>query len=105
MQDKTLYQYFLGLQSPRCTYGDRPCACTLFLLAILPLGHRAELDRKIEKFLRPNPTLIFTFVHNQKRRSLGMTRLSLRMDTADRFTVFVCKSGGLLPCHVKPEVV
>ena len=76
-----------------------------FLLAILPLGHRAELDRKIEKFLRPNPTLIFTFVHNQKRRSLGMTRLSLRMDTADRFTVFVCKSGGLLPCHVKPEVV
>ena len=38
----------------------------IFLLAILSLGHLAELDRKIEKFLEPNPTLFFTFVHNQE---------------------------------------
>ncbi|MFM7931405.1 MAG: hypothetical protein ACKO9Q_27185, partial [Pirellula sp.] len=77
----------------------------LLLLAILSLGDRAQLDRKIEKFLRPNPTLIFTFVHNQKHRSIGRACQRLRMDTADCFTVFVCQLGGLLLCHVKPEVV
>ncbi|MFM9064796.1 MAG: hypothetical protein ACKOOI_17425, partial [Pirellula sp.] len=51
--------------------GPAPAYAHLLLLAILSLGDRAELDRKIEKFLRPNPTLIFTFVHNQNHRSIG----------------------------------
>ncbi|MFM7929565.1 MAG: hypothetical protein ACKO9Q_17805, partial [Pirellula sp.] len=51
--------------------GTDPAYAHLLLLAILSLGDRAQLDRKIEKFLRPNPTLIFTFVHNQKHRSIG----------------------------------
>ena len=87
------------------TTGTDPAHARHVLLAILSIGHVAQIDRRIEKFLRPNPTLIFTFVHNQNHRSIGRACQRLRMDTADCFTVFVCQLGGLLLCHVKPEVV